>query len=772
MLAVETLFHVICPSGISHGIYRGKSGWFISSFKSDTISFFERESQRLTLLAGIPYSSTSADGQFLFSSFSDPTRISYDSISNILFVAERTTGYIRMLDMASETVKTVCRYYNDELQKLVFGNGLQESGVFPGIDVQFYGDFLYITDSLKVYSVTSSRGLAGLDTEAVVTEYTSLTEYFSNYGFPIQSTFRVYVYGVAPDPDRRRLYVSVSNAKNVLLAIPMDASQPSSAIKVLAGDPSITFYNHFDYSNTPVSKNGYTSELDPTGALLAFPIHLRYYQALNTLYFTEAFPSTNDASFLFGSLTIRRLNLLTGFVDTFAGVDFSHNSSHYAYIGTQGGYQDGPIEEAKFSYPISFDVSGSVGLFAEIVLADLNNDAVRRTVFVVPSPAPTVSPAPSVNHSGTLPTNPPAMHTKVNASSPTSLSNRKFMSFLHSSYLSLMLIVFLCLVVSAGVSWLIVTGWKAVYRDTDRRQEILGINAGDGEGGGVMAWDEEDWDKEQYGASSGIADEDGGLKLLKSRDLSAFDSSTSNKALGGRNQSIDSFAVDVRVDMVSGSGSDKNDGSLRGNHNESKCYTPPQLLFSEPLIGGRDYKGSGHDAYEDSKTRSAALSGSSHSLVSVALADNLCSEQQAGRDGVGSARHAIGAYGRYIASAVWKRILPFRAKVEATSPETGEQRRLTEESTMETPDGIHGVRRALEKPFAETVTMVKEGKRTKLSPWQALSEEILTDSEDDVPAPVVDNTNEKLDLLPPPFLNKNDRSTSTSRQRDSKRFSI
>jgi hypothetical protein len=78
---------------------------------------------------------------------------------------------------------------------------------------------------------------------------------------------------------------------------------------------------------------------------------------MRVLYFSEAYPTTSDDRYFFGSLTIRRLVFDTGEVDSYAGVDRSQdNSSAYTLIGGEGGALDGLVEEAEFVYPMSFAV--------------------------------------------------------------------------------------------------------------------------------------------------------------------------------------------------------------------------------------------------------------------------------------------------------------------------------------------------------------------------------------------------------------------------------
>eukprot|EP01042_Synura_sphagnicola_P000539 gene539-576_t len=173
----------------------------------------------------------------------------------------------------------------------------------------------------------------------------------------------------------------------------MDPEQPYHNIQLLAGDQQLIFYDGFGNPslNTPVTRNGNVYEGGPGSVWLAFPMHIRYYEALDSIYFSEAFPTTVHANYLFGSLAIRKLSLATGELEMFAGEDYTHNKSvHYKYIGTMGGYHDGAIDKASFIYPISIDVSRSFGSFAEVVVVDFSARALRRTTLRLhPTAAPT-----------------------------------------------------------------------------------------------------------------------------------------------------------------------------------------------------------------------------------------------------------------------------------------------------------------------------------------------------------------------------------------------
>jgi hypothetical protein len=147
----------------------------------------------------------------------------------------------------------------------------------------------------------------------------------------------------------------------------------------------------------------------------------------SVLYFSEAYPTTSDDRYLFGSLSIRRLVFATGEVDSYAGIDHSHdNTTAYVHIGGEGGTTDGLVEEAEFVYPMSFAVVDSNGNsvsssgrvlneadvpFDTLIVADHSSHSVRRVFAFMDTSEPTAVPTEYV---------PP---THAPTPSPTSLHN-------------------------------------------------------------------------------------------------------------------------------------------------------------------------------------------------------------------------------------------------------------------------------------------------------------------------------------------------------------
>ena len=219
--SVDTVSNNITkPAGVEAGYYKGQYGLFISSTMMYTISFFHYRTFERTLVAGVPNTYGSHDAQLLYSLFASPTRMAYDFKNNRLFVAERRSGNIRIVDFPSDQTRTL---QNAETQaNIQLQYNLQTGSTYPGLDLQIAGDVLYAVDTVKLYSLTSAdgSGLAGLPySGAVLTEHTALTQYFDYNGYEMSASLRSCVYSVAPDTQKGVLYVAVSYARNVILQV-------------------------------------------------------------------------------------------------------------------------------------------------------------------------------------------------------------------------------------------------------------------------------------------------------------------------------------------------------------------------------------------------------------------------------------------------------------------------------------------------------------------------------------------------------------------------
>lgn len=219
--SVDTLSRNITkPSGVEAGYFKGHYGLFVSSTVMNTISFFHHRTFERTLVAGVPNTSGSHDAQLLYSQFDGPSRMAYDFKNNRLYVAERNSGYVRILDFPSDQTKTLQNVATEGNLRLQ--HNIQTGGIYPGMDLQISNGVLYAVDTLKLYAIVDAdgNGLENLPYQgATLTEYTGLTQYFANKGYEFSESVRSCVYSVAPDSQRRVLYVTVSNARNVILQV-------------------------------------------------------------------------------------------------------------------------------------------------------------------------------------------------------------------------------------------------------------------------------------------------------------------------------------------------------------------------------------------------------------------------------------------------------------------------------------------------------------------------------------------------------------------------
>lgn len=388
---ITTSFEVDTPTGVAIGFFRDEYGTFVSSSSRDCIFFVDYYTKGVILAAGTIDNPGNIDGQLTSARFNDPTRMAYDQDGGRLYVADKKTGNIRIVTFADEQVTTMRKASGDIV---TFAFGVQSGGVFPGMDVQLAGSRLFVTDTESLYSVTSSSGLSGLATTAVVTKYESLTNYMSVHNYPHTSSQSSYVYSACPDIARSVVYVAISFSKNVILSVPMSATraQDSGQIKVLVGNEAKTYYMCHECGDAPSTVNGYFGT-NPAAVELAFPMHLRYSKLIDSLFLAETYPVFSDPAFLFGSQTIRRIDLRSKTVDTYVGKDFTHDVDGYGVTGTLGGDKDGEANAVELSYPISIDVTNDVDNdgFPMMSIADLDNSAMKSgAILRVPTSAPTV----------------------------------------------------------------------------------------------------------------------------------------------------------------------------------------------------------------------------------------------------------------------------------------------------------------------------------------------------------------------------------------------
>lgn len=213
------LLNISKPTGIEIGLYKENEGLFISSITLSCIYFINKITLNYNIIAGIPYNSGYNDGQLLYSLFSSPSRMIYDYNKNVLYITEKLTGMIRILNFNSDQVQTL--YYinnNNNYEILKFQHSIQTSGDFPGLDIKLSNNILYIVDTIKLYQINSITFINGHNIGTVI-EYTNLLTYMDTNGYPVSENLRSCLYSVAPDEKRKVLYVSVSYAKNVILQV-------------------------------------------------------------------------------------------------------------------------------------------------------------------------------------------------------------------------------------------------------------------------------------------------------------------------------------------------------------------------------------------------------------------------------------------------------------------------------------------------------------------------------------------------------------------------
>lgn len=83
-----------------------------------------------------------------------------------------------------------------------------------------------------------------------------------------------------------------------------------------------------------------------------------------------------------------------GWVDFYAGQDFTEDKETYRYVGTEGGYINAEVSSASFRYPITMtyyedDKHAGGGESGSLYVVDRDNNAIRRIAVVVDTAAPT-----------------------------------------------------------------------------------------------------------------------------------------------------------------------------------------------------------------------------------------------------------------------------------------------------------------------------------------------------------------------------------------------
>jgi tetratricopeptide (TPR) repeat protein len=392
--------------GVEAGYYLGKFGVFVTT--GTQVSFLNGtylsngNQQALVRVAG---SATAGDSDGSFSStsasFKSLGRMKYDSTSNTLFGTSDANNLIRILYFPTQQVYTVSDSSNN---RYVFPSPSQYSnagGRYPGMDIDLSGSYLYVTDRRNLYNLTRVSGSPNIF-NYVRRQYTTLNQFMTVNSWPISS----YIFGIAAVESQQMIYATVSYSINVIIRIPMSSSHYSDIV-ILAGDQSKVYGGLGD--STPYLLDGFG-----TAALLAFPSSLTFDPIGNALYFTEAFTEF-DASidgWNEGSLTVRRVDLGTGYVSKYVGYDYSQNRDENGFYVTSGGYRDGWGGVAQFSYPLTISYSSSRLGGPVLYVVDYFNTVIR-TVYTAIGAVPT-----AVTHTPTskptpvptfLPTVPPTL---------------------------------------------------------------------------------------------------------------------------------------------------------------------------------------------------------------------------------------------------------------------------------------------------------------------------------------------------------------------------
>ena len=178
---VSNPWNITRPIGLESGKFRESNGLFVTSIETNCIYFMSTFNQEPILVSGIPFQSQSSDGQLYYATYNEPTRIAFDMLYNRLYVAERGTGYIRVVNFDSNQVGTM----TDMASKRVTFQHEQQSQIYAGLDIQLSNNYLFVSDSSHVYSISGSgNDLSNVQFNAVVRQYTAIDDYFEAHGYP------------------------------------------------------------------------------------------------------------------------------------------------------------------------------------------------------------------------------------------------------------------------------------------------------------------------------------------------------------------------------------------------------------------------------------------------------------------------------------------------------------------------------------------------------------------------------------------------------------
>lgn len=391
---VHTVADIEDPVGLAYGVFNGDSGLFVSSFSLHDVFFFTHEQlskyspvhhPALTRIVSGGQNDVNIDGSFDTASFADPSRMDYDEERNVLYVASRLTMTIREVDFNSKVVSTISDNSGTEL---MFSLSDSHFSDFPGLDIQLSNsELMFVANSKEVFKITRDGSVYQK------IKFDSVDEYLKYKDYPYSACN---IYSVAPDNRNKILYITVSEAKNVILRVPFGRTNELEAPYVLL----VTGVEQHTWDGLGTAFPSIISGTSEA-TVLGMPMHLQYDAVDNLLIWSEGVPAMDGV--MVGSLMIRQLDLSTAdqMTSDVAGVNaFDHSPIDYnTYMGSYGGYEDGIASLAAFKYPISIEYAKStIGNSVSspvIYVADRWNNAIRRVDREVYTASPSITFSPT-----------------------------------------------------------------------------------------------------------------------------------------------------------------------------------------------------------------------------------------------------------------------------------------------------------------------------------------------------------------------------------------
>lgn len=531
---VKTInYNITGPTGIDRGYYQGNSGCFIASVEQSSIYFIRDGFEDFTLVAGIPFQPGSKDGQMKYATFAAPLRIAYDKTYDRLFIIEKQSGYLRIINLKSDQVETLMTPADpttstSSYSKHSFMPSYQTEIMFPLYDIKVSSSsIIYLTNSDSVFSISlnhNSLEYYMVNTSATsdlyyIYTYNNVQNYFISHNYPMNDLVsRCYIYSISPDSSRDVLYISVAYAINVILSVPLSQDGSVDDIFVLLGNEQFVYLGNFMHVDVPYSKNGniyqeYTasmqtggdkidmapdavplslseydydngiktspttmtqsldvnpSEIYPDNVYLSFPTFIQLSEDCNTMYILEGYPTTSDYLHMFGSLSVKRFDFISGELDSYAGKDMTvASNSTEIFLGMPGGFADGPLNASLFAYPLSLTIIDEVtthttrnqhlsdakhsSVFHEMYICDFSNHAIRAVSSSLASPH---------SHSPTeIPNMPPSLspspwHGSNETENISEMSQRDILYYTLVALFSIFSVVLLCILGQLFVSYL------------------------------------------------------------------------------------------------------------------------------------------------------------------------------------------------------------------------------------------------------------------------------------------------------------------------------